>query len=238
MKNTQQILLVEDDHNFGSVLKDYLELNDFEVVLATDGQHGLQAFRSTDPDLCILDVMMPYKDGFTLASEIKTIDQDMPLIFLTAKSMKEDVLKGYKVGADDYLTKPFDSEVLLYKIKAILGRRNSGDEENEQNEFSIGSYSFKSDLRTLIKDDKEVKLSPKEGALLKLLAKNKNRLVSRSEALKKIWKDDNYFTGRSMDVYVAKLRKYLKNDENVAIVNVHSEGFRLVDQLDPMEKEA
>lgn len=231
MKNTNQVLLVEDDPNFGSVLKDYLELHDFEVVLAKDGREGIQAFRANDVDICILDVMMPYKDGFSLAEEIKELDAEMPLIFLTAKSMKEDVLKGYKVGADDYLTKPFDSEVLLYKIKAILNRKGQMDEQEEQNEFKIGEYLYHCDMRLLQFDGREYKLSPKEGALLKMLAENKNSLVSRSEALKKIWKDDNYFTGRSMDVYVAKLRKHLKHDGNVAIINVHSEGFRLVDEL-------
>lgn len=230
MEKKHSILLVEDDPNFGAVLRDYLELHDFDVVLAVDGVQGLQAFRSSEPVLCILDVMMPNKDGFTLAKEIKGLDAEMPLIFLTAKSLKEDILKGYQVGADDYLTKPFDSEVLLYKIKAILNRRNH-DEVEEQKLFNIGKYVFDSEMRTLTRDGKKTKLSPKEGALLKMLAVNKNQLVNRSEALKRIWKDDNYFTGRSMDVYVAKLRKYLKEDENVAIVNVHSEGFRLVDEI-------
>ena len=227
----RQILLVEDDPNFGAVLRDYLELHDYDVVLATDGQQGLQAFRGSDPDLCILDVMMPYKDGFSLASEIKSVNPDMPLVFLTAKSLKEDVLRGYKVGADDYLTKPFDSEVLLYKIRAIMNRQEANSSAGEEKEFKIGRYEFNSEMRLLRLDTKEHKLSPKEGALLKMLAQNKNQLVSRSEALRKIWKDDNYFTGRSMDVYVAKLRKYLKQDQSVAIINVHSEGFRLVDQL-------
>lgn len=231
MKDNNQILLVEDDQNFGSVLRDFLELHDFEVILATDGKQGLQAFRNNDPGLCILDVMMPYKDGFTLASEIREIDPEIPLIFLTAKSFKEDVLKGYKIGADDYVTKPFDSEVLLYKIKAILNRKGQAKNEQEEKEFSIGKYNYHSEMRLLQLNGKEYKLSPKEGALLKLLSENRNRLVSRSEALRKIWKDDNYFTGRSMDVYVAKLRKHLKEDENVAIINVHSEGFRLVDKL-------
>lgn len=232
MENDKEILLVEDDPNFGAVLRDYLELNDFKVILAKDGQQGLQEFKASDPGLCILDVMMPHKDGFTLAREIKSIDADMPLIFLTAKSMKEDMLKGYQVGADDYIVKPFDSEVLLYKIRAILNRRFQNNEEEEPKEYHIGKYKYHSEIRTLTAGQHEYKLSPKEGALLRLLASNKNHLVSRSEALKKIWKDDNYFTGRSMDVYVAKLRKHLRHDENVAIVNVHSEGFRLVDQME------
>jgi two-component system OmpR family response regulator len=228
---TKQILLVEDDPNFGAVLRDYLELHDFEVILAKDGQQGLQAFRGSNPALCILDVMMPHKDGFTLAGEIREVDLDIPLIFLTAKSMKEDILKGYRVGADDYLTKPFDSEVLLYKIKAILSRNGSAGDAPEKNEFEIGKYTYDAEMRHLSFGDEDVRLSPKEGALLKLLLRKRNQLVSRSEALKKIWKDDNYFTGRSMDVYVAKLRKHLSKDEEVAIINVHSEGFRLVDRL-------
>lgn len=227
---TKPILLVEDDPNFGAVLRDYLELNDFECVLAKDGLEGLQEFKANDFSLCILDVMMPRKDGFTLAGEIKAIDPQMPLIFLTAKSMKEDVLKGFKVGADDYLTKPFDSEVLLYKIKAVLSRSANGSEEQEQKEYKLGKFNYNTDLRELSGGKKRIKLSPKEGALLKLLLRSKNQLVSRSEALRKIWKDDNYFTGRSMDVYVAKLRKHLKEDPNLSIVNVHSEGFRLVDR--------
>ncbi|HAD96873.1 MAG TPA: DNA-binding response regulator [Cryomorphaceae bacterium] len=227
----KEILLVEDDPNFGAVLRDYLELHDFKVILAKDGVEGLQAYRNYDPEICILDVMMPHKDGFTLGSEIRDLDREMPIIFLTAKSLKEDVLKGYQVGADDYLTKPFDSEVLLYKIKAIINRRSQGESTDDSKVFKIGAYQYDSEMRTLTVGKDENRLSPKEGALLKLLAQNKNQLVSRSEALKKIWKDDNYFTGRSMDVYVAKLRKYLKHDTNVAIVNVHSEGFRLVDGL-------
>lgn len=231
MENKQEILLVEDDPNFGAVLRDYLELHDFNVVLAKDGVEGLQAYRNNDPEICILDVMMPHKDGFTLGKEIRELDAELPLIFLTARSLKEDVLKGYQVGADDYLTKPFDSEVLLYKIKAILNRRYQNQDTPEEKILTIGSYTYDTDMRILKIAETEYKLSPKEGALLKLLATSKNQLVSRSEALKKIWKDDNYFTGRSMDVYVAKIRKHLKHDEKVAIINVHSEGFRLVDNF-------
>ncbi len=227
---TTKVLLAEDDPNFGAVLRDYLELNDFEVHLATDGQEGLRLFKSTDElDLCILDVMMPQKDGFTLAQDIRKIDADIPLIFLTAKSMKEDMLKGFQIGADDYLTKPFDSEVLLYKIKALLNRKQ--DDGDTLVHYKIGRYEYDSEMRILKIGKDERKLSPKEGALLKLLAQNKNNLVKRSTALNKIWKDDNYFTGRSMDVYLAKVRKYLKEDPKVAIINVHSEGFRLVDDL-------
>jgi two-component system OmpR family response regulator len=229
MKNNT-VLLAEDDPNFGSVLRDYLELNDFDVVLATDGVEALQVFKSQESfDLCILDVMMPHKDGFTLAADIRKIDKEVPLIFLTAKSMKEDMVKGFQIGADDYLTKPFDSEVLLYKLRALLSRK-IGDKEEEQNHFEIGRYEYDSEMRILKFGTNERTLSPKEGALLKLLAINKNQLLKRSDALNKIWKDDNYFTGRSMDVYLAKVRKYLSDDPKVSIINVHSEGFRLVDE--------
>lgn len=223
-----KILLVEDDPNFGMILKDYLELHDYTVVLAQDGVIGLNEFKKSDFDICILDVMMPRKDGFTLAEEIKQIDAKQNLIFLTAKSLKEDVLQGYKVGADDYLNKPFDSEVLLYKIKAILGR-NKEDEVEEAKELTIGVFNFNHRLRILSNDGKEQKLSPKESELLKLLIHHKNDLLPRSTALLKIWKDDSYFAGRSMDVYVAKLRKYLKDDPNLEIQNIHSEGFRLIE---------
>jgi two-component system OmpR family response regulator len=230
MEQEPTILLVEDDTNFGGVLKDYLELHEFNVILAKDGVQGIMAFKNHEPTVCILDVMMPHKDGFTLAREIRDIDKEVPIVFLTAKSMKQDILNGYQIGADDYLTKPFDSEVLLYKIKALLARSQSMSEAEEPTITQIGTYRFDMEMRRLHGGEKEIKLSPKENALLKLLLKNKNQLVSRSEALKKIWKDDNYFTGRSMDVYVAKLRKHFKDDENIAIVNVHSEGFRLVDR--------
>ena len=225
------VLLAEDDPNFGSILRDYLELNDFEVVLATDGMAALREFKATEEfGLCILDVMMPHKDGFTLAGDIRKIDKEVPLIFLTAKSMKEDMLKGFQIGADDYLTKPCDSEVLLYKIKALLNRKKVVEEE-ESPIFTIGRFEYDAEMRTLKLGSNERRLSPKEGALLKLLAQNKNQLLKRSDALNKIWKDDNYFTGRSMDVYMAKIRKYLKEDPKVSIINVHSEGFRLVDEL-------
>lgn len=223
-----KILLVEDDPNFGMILKDYLELHDYTVILAQDGVIGLNEYKKSDFDICILDVMMPRKDGFTLAQEIKQINKNQNLIFLTAKTLKEDVLQGYKVGADDFLNKPFDSEVLLYKIKAILGR-NREDEVEEPKELQIGIFNFNHRLRILEYKGEEQKLSPKESELLKLLIRHKNDLLPRSTALLKIWKDDSYFAGRSMDVYVAKLRKYLKQDENLEIQNVHSEGFRLIE---------
>lgn len=226
-----RILLVEDDPNFGTVLKDYLALNDYNVTHAKDGLEGLIMFKNADYDLCILDVMMPRKDGFSLAKDIRATNKEIPIIFLTAKTMKEDVLKGYQVGADDYLNKPFDSEVLLYKIKAIIQRNDTGvNAEDEQFEFKIGKFDFNSKLRHLSYNKGETqKLSPKESKLLKMLAQHKNDLMPRELALTKIWRDDNYFTSRSMDVYIAKLRKYLKLDENVEILNIHGEGFRLIE---------
>jgi DNA-binding response OmpR family regulator len=226
----KKILLVEDDPNFGSILKDYLILNDFDVTLAKNGMEGFEKFKKDTYDLCILDVMMPYKDGYTLAKEIREKNKEVPIIFLTAKSMKEDVLKGYKVGADDYLNKPFDSEVLLVKIKAIIHRK-AVDPKNDVTkfEFEIGEFHLNSKLRFLThKNSTPIKLSPKENELLKLLAIYENDLMKRELALTKIWRDDNYFTSRSMDVYIAKLRKYLKLDEDVEILNIHGEGFRLV----------
>jgi len=226
----KKILLVEDDPNFGTVLKDYLKLNDYDVTHAKDGLEGLISFKNDDYDICILDVMMPKKDGFTLAKDIRSVNKDIPIIFLTAKSMKEDVLRGYQAGADDYLNKPFDSEVLLYKLKAIMQRKDiDGSAEDNQFEFEIGNFHLNSKLRQLSFNGGDPrKLSPKENKLLKLLALYKNDLLPREMALTKIWRDDNYFTSRSMDVYIAKLRKYLKPDEKVEIINIHGEGFRLV----------
>lgn len=224
-----KVLLVEDDSNFGQVLKNYLELNDFVVELARDGILGLAAFRREKFDICLLDVMMPNMDGFTLAEEIRNVDPDVPLFFLSAKSMKEDILSGYKLGADDYITKPFDSEVLLHKIKAILKRNQELQEkQHAQVEFEVGSYHFNSKLRTLEKNGESRTLSPKENELLQMLCEYMNDLLPRETALKRIWGSDTYFNGRSMDVYIAKLRKYLKEDETVEIVNIHGNGFRLV----------
>ena len=223
----QRILLVEDDTNFGNLLRDTLKFNDFEVDLERDGVQGLRAYKQGEYDLCIFDIMMPKKDGLTLATEVKAIDNGQPLIFLTAKGQKEDIIAGYSAGADDYLVKPFDTDVLLYKIQAIIGR-NLSDVEEEPDEIQIGQFTFKPKIRQLIVGDSITKLSPKECDLLKLLAAHKNQLLPRSKALLKIWKEDNYFTGRSMDVYVAKLRKYLKVDGSLRIENVHGEGFRLV----------
>ena len=229
----QRILLVEDDRNFGDVLRSYLEMHDYDVVLEIDGDAGLNAYKNEDFNLCIFDVMMPKKDGFTLAREIRTKDEDMPIIFLTAKTMKEDILQGFKIGADDYITKPFNSEELLLRIQAILKRSQQKSDTNEDlKEFEIGQFHFNYPLRILTYkgDDTSVqeKLSPKEAHLLKMFCLKKNDVLSRSEALTKIWGEDNYFTARSMDVFVTKLRKYLKLDPNIEIVNIHGNGFQLL----------
>ena len=224
-----KILLCEDDTNLGMVLKNYLELNDYEVILERDGRLGLAAFQREKFDICLLDVMMPNMDGFTVAEEIRDINPDVPLFFLSAKTMKDDIIQGYKLGADDYITKPFDSDVLLLKIKAILKRNEELHKEEANAEFDLGKYHFNPRLRELIVNGKTQTLSPKENELLKMLSEYKNDLLPREAALKKIWGSDTYFNGRSMDVYIAKLRKYLKEDPKLEIVNIHGNGFRLVE---------
>ena len=228
--DNKKILIVEDDPNFGSILRDYLSLNNYKITLAKNGIEGFQKFKKDDFDLCILDVMMPYKDGFTLAKEIREKNNQVPIVFLTAKNLKEDVLKGFKLGGDDYISKPFDSDILLAKIKAILNRQNFIEiPDSEEFEFTIGEFKFNSKLRFLSHKNKDsIKLSPKENQLLRLLVIHFNDLLPREIALNKIWRDDNYFTSRSMDVYIAKLRKYLSIDTNIEIVNIHGEGFRLL----------
>lgn len=229
MESTQpSILLCEDDTNLGMVLKNYLELNDYDVTLERDGKLGLAAFQREKYDICLLDVMMPNMDGFTLAEEIRDINPDVPLFFLSAKTMKDDIIQGYKLGADDYITKPFDSEVLLMKIKAILKRNEEMHREEVNAEFDMGKYHFNPRLRELTVDGKVQVLSPKENELLKMMCEYKNDLLPREIALKKIWGSDTYFNGRSMDVYIAKLRKYLREDSTIEIVNIHGNGFRLV----------
>ncbi len=228
MERKYRILLCEDDTNLGMVLKNYLELNDYEVTLERDGRMGLAAFQREKFDICLLDVMMPHVDGFTLAADIRDIDPDIPLFFLSAKTMKDDVIKGYNLGADDYITKPFDSEVLLLKIKAILKRNEEENRISENIEFDLGIYHFNPKLRQLAFEGGTQTLSPKENELLKMLSEHKNDLLPRERALKKIWGSDTYFNGRSMDVYIAKLRKYLKDDPKIEIVNIHGNGFRLV----------
>ena len=229
MNQKIKILLVEDDPNFGSIMKSYLELNDFEVKLKADGKQGLSAFKSEPFDICILDVMMPEMDGFTLAKEIKKSNSDVPFIFLTAKSLKEDMLEGFKTGADDYITKPFDSEVLLFKLHAIL-KRNIQRVENESfvNEMMVGKLLFNYNLRTLSFENITQQLSPKEANLLRMLCTARDGILLRKDALEKIWGADNYFNGRSMDVFIARLRKCLKADPSIEIANIHGNGFRII----------
>ena len=228
MPSKKKILLVEDDNNFGSILRDYLTLHSYETTLAKNGIEGLEKFRKHNYDLCILDVMKPFKDGFSLASDIRSINDEVPLIFLTAKSLKEDVIKGFKMGADDYLIKPFDSEILLFKIKSIFKRKISLKKATDNKvDYIFSSFIYNSKFRELqFKNDKPVTLSPKEGKLLTLLLDNMNDLTTREEALVKIWNDDNYFTSRSMDVYVTKIRKYLSKDPKIKIDNIHGKGFK------------
>lgn len=222
-----KILLVEDDPNFGAVLKDYLSMNGYEVRLATDGEKGEDLFFKEEFNLCILDVMMPKKDGISLAEQIKRINPDMPVIFLTAKTMQEDILAGFKTGADDYITKPFNSEELLYRIAAVLKRGGKLRTNQQQKEFTVGKFNFNYKTRMLTNGTLESKLSPKEAELLRLFCMKINDIVYREEALKQIWGRDDYFTARSMDVFVTKLRKYLKDDPSLEIVNIHGNGFRL-----------
>lgn len=221
-----RIFLVEDDLSFGSVLKSYLEINDFVVDWIDDGKYAVDHFRKGNYDICILDIMLPHVDGFTIANEIRQINNLIPIVFLTAKKMKEDVLKGYGAGGDDYITKPFDTDILLAKIRAILARRDS--QSGIKDIYEIGKFVFNSKLRTLTSGDIERKLSPKEAQLLELLAVNPNTLISREMALKKIWGNDDYFTARSMDVYITKLRKFLSEDPRLNIKNIHGSGFQLI----------
>ncbi|HBX50215.1 MAG: hypothetical protein A2275_02545 [Bacteroidetes bacterium RIFOXYA12_FULL_35_11] len=225
----EKILLVEDDVNFGMVLRSYLELNDFLVVLKQDGYQGLQAFKKESFALCILDVMMPNMDGFTLAAEIRKTDKKIPLLFLTAKTLKEDIIWGYNLGADDYITKPFDTDIFLHKVKVILKRVSESAAAKKETpvEFLIGKYKFNYKIRTLIFENTSQKLSPKEADLLAMLCMHQNDVLQRDEALRKIWGEDSYFTTRSMDVFITKLRKYLKEDPAIEIENIHGNGFRL-----------
>lgn len=225
----QKILLVEDDPCFGSVLKSYLQLSDYEVTLCVNGNEGLEAFRKERFDICLLDVMMPEMDGFTLGKKIREIDSSVPFVYITAKSLKEDMKQGYEIGADDYIIKPFDSELLILKIKAILSRCEHDSGEDRLKVIQIGRYDFNTELRTVIWDgDQVIKLTPKEAHLLELLYKHQDGLLTREKALNEIWGANDYFTARSMDVYITKLRKFFKDDESVRIENIHGSGFRLV----------
>lgn len=223
---SHKIFLVEDDLSFGSVLKSYLEISEFEVTWVDDGKHAIDAFRKDRFDLCILDVMLPNIDGFTIAASVREINRNIPIIFLTAKKLKDDVLKGYGVGADDYITKPFDTEILLAKIKAIISRVGDGKKVNDI--MKIGLFEFNRKLRNLQIGDDTRKLSPKEGQLLELLAESPDTFISRELALKTIWGSDDYFTARSMDVYITKLRKYLADDPSIVIRNIHGSGFQMI----------
>lgn len=224
----QKIFLLEDDLNFGAVLKSYLELNDYTVKWVQDGKDAMQAFQSDTFDIAVLDVMLPHVDGFTIGKQIKAMQSNSPIIFLTAKSLKEDILQGYSIGADDYITKPFDSDVLLAKINAVLMRAKNLHVNFTNNILKVGIYDFDRHLRQLKINDEVIKLSPKESDLLEMLLKYKNELMPRSLALNTIWNDDNYFTTRSMDVYITKLRKYLKQDASIQIENIHGSGYRLI----------
>jgi two-component system OmpR family response regulator len=224
-----KILLVEDDTNLGTLLREYLEAKGYSTVLAVNGKQGFDMFSKDKFNICILDVMMPVKDGYTLAKEIRAIDENVPIVFLTAKSMKEDTIEGFNAGADDYITKPFSMEELLVRIKAILRRTEIRVNVNDnRTEFKIGKYKFDYQHQTLEIKGSQQKLTTKEADLLKLLCLHANDILDRNFALKAIWNDDNYFNGRSMDVYIAKLRKYLKDDPAVEIINVHGKGFKLL----------
>lgn len=222
-----KILLVEDDLNLGTVLKEFLGVKGFDVNHSLNGDDALKIFKQNRFDICVLDVMMPKVDGFTLANNIKQISE-VPFIFVTAKSMLDDKIEGFQIGADDYVIKPFSTEELILRINAVLKRSNRNNESIQKTEYKIGTYIFNFDKRILTHKEKEQKLTSKEAALLKLLCQSKNDLVKRSDALKNIWKDESYFTSRSMDVYITKLRAYLKADPTIQIVNVHGSGFKLI----------
>jgi len=222
-----KILLVEDDVNLGLLLSEYLKAKGFPVTLKQDGKQGYDEYIRGDYNFLILDVMVPEKDGFTLAREIREIDEAIPILFLTAKSMQEDKLEGFKAGGDDYVTKPFSMEELLARINAILKRAGQRN-DTEKGPYTIGRFMFDPDNRLLKGSNNEVKLTTKENDLLKLLYRNKNTILDRNYALKKIWGDDSYFNGRSMDVYITKLRKHLKPDPSIQIINEHGKGFKLI----------
>ncbi|NSW46338.1 MAG: response regulator transcription factor [Bacteroidales bacterium] len=221
------ILLAEDDDNLGMLLQEYLNAKGFKTDLFANGEAALKAFKNSSYDLCLLDVMMPLMDGFTLAKEIRIINEKIPIVFLTAKSLKNDVVEGFKIGADDYITKPFSMEELLFRVEAIL-RRTKGLIVQEKTTFNIGDYVFNSDTQELIYKDKVINLTTKESELLLLLCQNINQVLDRNFALKKIWLDESYYNARSMDVYITRLRKHLSEDPRIEIMNVHSKGFKLI----------
>jgi len=224
----KKILLAEDDSNLGGLLKAYLGAKNYDTTLANNGRSALKAFSSETFDICILDIMMPEMDGLTLASSIRSINPAMPFIFLTAKNQKEDVIEGFRAGADDYITKPFSMEELLYRIEAILRRSSMADVSEVEDIFRIGGYMFDHKRQLLTHGDQTTNLTTKESELLKLLCLHKNEILERNFALRSIWIDDNYFKARSMDVYITRLRKYMKKDPSVKILNVHGRGYRLI----------
>lgn len=230
MEKQSHIFMVEDDLNFGTVMKSYLEIHNFEVTWVTDGSLAISAFKNGSYDLCILDVMLPNLDGFGVAALIREVTVDIPLIFLTAKTLKEDILMGFKLGADDYVTKPFDSEILIAKINALLARnamRQASLAQSDAKEFQLGKLHFNAEMRTVTTPTEVFTLSPKESALLYMLCVEKNKILQREKALVQIWGDNTYFTTRSMDVFITKLRKYLKEEPSIEIINIHGSGYQL-----------
>ena len=225
-KKKHKILLAEDDSNLGVLLCEYLQAKEYSADLAHDGEEAYNMFINDKYDLCIFDVMMPKKDGFTLAKEVRMANVEVPIIFLTARNVKEDILQGFKIGADDYLTKPFSMEELTMRIEAIL-RRTSG-ESPVLDTYKLGRFKFDTQKQQLLDGESVIKLTTTESELLKLLCSNANKVLERNVALKTIWVDDNYFNARSMDVYITKLRKHLKDDPSVEIINVHGKGYKLV----------
>ncbi|MBR6494458.1 MAG: response regulator transcription factor [Prevotella sp.] len=227
MEEKLRILLCEDDENLGMLLREYLQAKGYMTELCPDGEAGFKAFMKSKFDICVLDVMMPKKDGFTLAQEIRQTSADMPIIFLTAKTQKEDIVEGFKIGADDYITKPFSMEELVFRIEAIL-RRVRGKKSKESSLYKIGKFTFDTQKQLLSIGDDHRKLTTKENELLSLLCSHTNEILQRDFALKTIWIDDNYFNARSMDVYITKLRKHLKDDPQIEIINIHGKGYKLI----------
>ncbi|MBT3382091.1 MAG: response regulator transcription factor [Prolixibacteraceae bacterium] len=228
MEQKTKLLLAEDDENLGLLLKEYLVAKGYDADLYPDGEAAYKGFMREHYDICILDIMMPKKDGFTLAKDIRIVNAEIPVIFLTAKNLKEDVIEGFKLGADDYITKPFSMEELIFRIEAILRRTAQENQLAGEQVFTLGKFSFDTRKQTLSEGEKSVKLTTKESDLLKLLCQNANKVLERNYALKSIWIDDNYFNARSMDVYITKLRKHLKEEETVEIINVHGKGYKLL----------
>ena len=227
MEEKQRILLCDDDENLSMLTREYLQAKGFYVELYPDGDAGYKAFVKGKFDICVLDVMMPIKDGFTLAQDIRAVDSEMPIIFLTAKNMNDDILKGFKLGADDYVTKPFGMEVLVARIETVL-RRVCGKKLKENSQYKIGRFDFDAKKQLLSIDGQQQKLTTKESELLNLLCAHRNEVLQRDYALKTVWTEDTYFNARSMDVYITKLRKLLKADDSVEIINIHGKGYKLI----------